>query len=490
MSKNLDYVPLKVKKPLDTNSLPKPVFAQNSSFLKIYWKSWELAWEHVLYREDSPQKQYIDEAMTPDTLWIWDTLFMALFCKYNFTQFPGIESLNNFYYIIHDKKKHPAHIQHPDNPPFFAWVEYEYAKLTGDLERLKWVIQEKKYLQNHFNLIEKSRRYSLIPGCNIPMMVKKTKFGYTWSGTSSGMDNTPRARGKYWNILWIDLISQQALSAFYISHIASLLGDASIQTQYFQSYLELKKLVDQFYWNEEDGIYYDINRFNPHKHNKVMTPASYWALLAKIANEDQAQRMVTHLQDPNMLGGFLPWPSIARTDKDFLPQGQYWRGSVWVPTSYMGTKGLEKYGYFDLARSTSHRLLDVMNQTFDEFEPHTIWEAYSPIAPQPATYKGDRRLVRPDFCGWSALAPISMFIENIIGLYSIDAFKKEIRWNLEKSYQGKQGIQRLRFGNVLTDIVYEEQKIEVRSNQPYSLVVNEHSFFDVHAGKNSYDIES
>ncbi|MBN2155328.1 MAG: alpha,alpha-trehalase [Candidatus Lokiarchaeota archaeon] len=489
MSKS-KYIRYRIDKQLDKSKLPSPVFEAIPEFIELYWKAWELAWEHVLYREDSPQKFYIDEAMTPDTIWIWDTLFMSLFCKYGYTEFPGIESLNNFYFILHDNKNHPARVQHPDNPPLFAWVEYEYAKLTGDLMRLKWVLEENQYLQKHFEFIEKAHRFKFIPGCNIPMMVKMTKYGYVWSGTSSGMDNTPRGRGKYWKILWVDLIAQQALSAYYISLIASCLHNSHLQSIFLQRYIEIKKLINRYYWDEQDTLYYDLNRYCPQNQIKVITPASFWPMLAEVPSREQSIKMVQHIKNPETLGGFLPWPTVARNDKNFDEKGQYWRGSVWVPTSYMATKALEKYGFFEVARTTSEQLLKVMYQTFHDFTPHTIWEAYCPIAPKPATYKRNARYVRPEFCGWSALAPISLFIENLLGFYSIDALRNEIHWNLHKDYSGKLGIQNLHFGNIYTDILYEENQFRVKSNLPYSLIVNKSEILEIKPGQNNFNLKN
>ncbi len=489
MQNRCNYSHYKIKRSLNTEKLPIPIFEEIPEYVDLYWKTWKIAWDHVLYRENSPQKLYIDEAMTPDTIWIWDTLFIALFCKYGFKEFPGIESLNNFYFIIHDKRNHPARVQHPDNPPFFAWVEYEYAKITGDLNRLKWVLQEKKYLQKHFDFIENSRRFRGIPGCNVPVMVRKTKYGYIWSGTPSGMDNTPRARGKYWKILWIDLISQQALSAYYISLIAEILEEAQIEREYYQKYLSIKDIINAYYWDNQDNFYFDINLFNPHKLVKVITPTSFWAMLAEIPGDEQAEKMIKHINDPFSLGGQLYFPSVARNDKDFDPKGQYWRGGVWAPMVYLGAKALEKYNEFELARDVSENFVGAIYQTYKDYTPHTIWEAYSPEESKPATYKKNSRFVRPNFCGWSALGPISLLIENIIGIHTIDAFKKSIHWDIHTAYSGKQGIENLSFGNTITNIIYQEGQILVDSNQPYSLIIDNTFIFDVEEGKNVFEID-
>ena len=71
------------------------------------------------------------------------------------------------------------------------------------------------------------------------------------------------------------------------------------------------------------------------------------------------------------------------------------------------------------AHQTAEGLLAQMNRTYRNYEPHSIWECYSPTADKPANGK-KKPVVRKDFCGWSALGPISLFIENVIGIYEIE----------------------------------------------------------------------
>ena len=180
---------------------------------------------------------------------------------------------------------------------------------------------------------------------------------------------------------------------------------------------------------------------------------------------------------PNEFGGKYPWPSVARSDKDYNHEiGDYWRGAVWLPLAYMSTKALETYGYYDLAYDNSYKLLSQMSETYRTFEPATVWECYSPSAPRPSErqYKDRRELVRHDFCGWSALGPISLFIENVLGFYNIDATKNLIEWH--KKGLGEQGLRNLRFGHVITDIVANGQQVCVKSNKPYMLKINDKKY--------------
>nr|MCR5325704.1 alpha,alpha-trehalase [Bacteroidales bacterium] len=155
------------------------------------------------------------------------------------------------------------------------------------------------------------------------------------------------------------------------------------------------------------------------------------------------------------------------------PDGNYWKGSVWLPTAYMGIKALEKYGYYKEADETAEAILEHMWQTYAQYEPHTIWECYNPTKPEPASKKeGTKNVkaVKADFCGWSALGPISLFIENVLGFYDVDASAAIVRWNLHQNC--RHGIKKLSFGGITTDIIYDNGKVRVRSNKPYTLYIN------------------
>ena len=172
----------------------------------------------------------------------------------------------------------------------------------------------------------------------------------------------------------------------------------------------------------------------------------------------------------------MPLISLSRSDADYLADGRYWRGSLWLPTAYAALKGMAEYGYLDDARVASHKILDHMLRTYNEYDPHTIWECYSPEYPVPGRDPHNSEFSRPDFCGWSALGPISIFIEYIIGFYSVDAFEKTVKWNLPSIEKGRVGIKNLRFGDVVTDIIAENGVCHVRSNVPYTLIIGEKEY--------------
>ena len=472
----------------DHAGIPTPVFDAKPEYIDLYWTAWEQARDHIKYQPGLPQPRYMDEGFRDEAIWIWDSEFMVLFCKYAPKLYPGIETLDNFYYTLHENKGSSLSVWHPDNPPFFAWVESEYHHFTGDDAHIRELICDKRFLQKHFQLFNTMTHETVFPFpiSNDGVRIRYKGIGYEWQSWQSGMDNTPRKRAM--PMLWVDAISQQALSALYISRLADLAGDKAAQKEYKAKYKELKKTVNKYYWDKEDGCYYDIREPDLSK-TRILTPASFWAMLAEIPSRRQARAMVEFALKDDKLGGMVPWVSVARDDEQFDPDGDYWRGSVWLPTAYMGIKALEKYGFFDLADKNAEAILEHMWRTYAEYEPHTIWECYSPTRPRPASKNSSKlhiKEVKADFCGWSALGPISLFIENVLGFWYVDARSATVKWNLHQSC--RHGIRNLSFGDITTDILYEDGKVTVVSNKPYRLQING-KCRSVKAGENVFRVK-
>ena len=467
------------RQPYDTTMIPAPVFEAEPGYVDLYWKAWELAYDHVKYQDGLVQPLYMDEGLWDDTIWIWDSEFMVLFCKYAPDLYPGIETLDNFYYTMLEEGSSSLRIQHPDNPPFFAWVESEYYKFTNDKAHLRELLLDKRFLQRYFDLFNELNPEMKFSFEHHPMALKYVGDGYLWNGISSGMDNTPRTRKG--EILWVDAISQQALSALYISRLAKEVGDRETERKFRGIYETLKRKINKLYWDREDNCYYDILRADGSL-TKILTPASFWPVLAGVPTRQQVRRMADFALQDNKLGGRVPWVTVSRDDTDFDSRdGNYWKGAMWLPTAYMAIKSLQSYDLLEEASSTAESVLRYMLETYREYEPHTIWECYSPVAPAPSSNHGQR--VRPDFCGWSALGPISLFIENVLGFYEVDAQKNEIKWDMH--HDCRHGICNLRFGEVITDIVYENGTVSVKSNRAYILSVNGRKH-RVHPGDNTF----
>ncbi|MFA7184051.1 MAG: trehalase family glycosidase [Victivallales bacterium] len=435
----------------ERTDLPCPVLPGYEELVELYYFAWELARKHISYNENLKSPYYMDEACVPEFLWLWDTCFMAEYCRYAPDFFPGIESLDNFYavqrddgYISMTHKIATGEDAYPAprgriNPPLAAWAEWDSYLTTGDKTRLERIL---KPLSKFDEWIEKNRR---------------RPDGSYWfvDCNSSGMDNSPRTCGKnIWgnNTNFVDLAAQQVLAAACIRNIANAVGDLKLAKHYEILTRNRKKYLNDNFWCERNGFYYDA--FLDGNFTGCKTVASFWPLLAAASSEQQAESLIRHLTDPGEFNRPHPVPALSCDNPNYQDDGGYWQGGVWAPANYMIVRGLAIYGRNCLARNIALKHLRHMHNVWKNFSPNTIWECYSPEKSGPA-FKKDKKIVRKDFVGWSGLGPIAMLIENILGT-RIDYPNRKITWISDNIRE--HGIRNLPFGPYRISLLAKERK--------------------------------
>ena len=235
-----------------------------------------------------------------------------------------------------DGNKFPLRIQHPDNPSFYPWIEYEYFKFTGDRSRIDSLIVKEKILQRHYKFYQSLKPGMKLPFKHIKIALENKGIGFNWGGDQSGMDNSPRGWDK--DRLWVDAVSQQALSALYISRLARIVGDSNTEKN-IKEYERLKSYVLKYYWDELDGCFYDIR-----ESDKSLMTTSLPHLSAMLAEIPPANRPNEWHPSPlPMMKSVVYARGKAFHPKilALLPTAAYWRGAIWLPTAYMGAKALE-----------------------------------------------------------------------------------------------------------------------------------------------------
>jgi hypothetical protein len=153
-------------------------------------------------------------------------------------------------------------------------------------------------------------------------------------------------------------------------------------------------------------------------------------------------------------------------------------------TNTMVIKGLEAYGYNDLAKSIALKHLDATAQVFKK--TGTFWENYAADTIMEGINTNGAPVVK-DIVGWGALAPVLYFIEYGIGLRP-DASKNELVWELSSNQ--KCGCKRFRFNNHIVDLIAEpmgkQTRIKVRSDGSFMLTINKNGTsrsYEVQKGK-------
>ena len=466
------------------DKFPTPVLDADTGFVSLYYAVLQMAWNKISHGtpDNGFAADYMDEDFN-ELIYQWDTNFMAAFGMYFPGLFPAMASLDNFY----NKQRADGYIQRvywettgkpatePSteepmvNPPLFAWVEVRYYHLTGDTSRLARVLP---VLDRYFAWVEKNCRSTQGKGL------------YYTTPLGSGMDNTPRPnvdRAGY-----IDFSSQQALAAECISELARVHHDYALADKYAKLQFHTAADINKYCWNNKTHFYFDLTKSDTLSTTKHI--GAFWSLIAKIPNKERATQLIAHLTNPAEFWRKNLVPTLSADDPKYTSNGHYWLGSVWAPINYMLLRGLDRYGYNDIADTIALVYLKNMYEVYRNFSPdeekicyeeryadgyHTIWECYSPDNPVPATRWDDTYYSRQDFVGWSGLGPISMLFENILG-FTFNGDINEVTWRLHRS--DRHGIENIDFRGQKLSLISTQNsaggEITVEFEKPFRLTIN------------------
>ncbi len=446
-------------------TVPEPIIPSRPDLIAMYQKCWQIGMNKT--ERGTPEngfvEQYVDAAFDR-RIFQWDTCFSIAWAKYSQGALPNIVSLDNFYRKQHAdgaiagviRKSDGTDDQGTDTCWFtrnnlFSWIEYEYYCHTGDASRIPKILP---ILKKYSNWVQQNRRHP--------------NGHYWWSGWGSGMDNSPRsiANKPYPPHSWVDYDAIEAMSAYYLVKLAHIVGDQETEKEFQALYDELEQLINSSMWCEEDGIYWDLDKDDSFL--KVKTVASFWPLWARITNNQQVEKLVSHLNDTSSFNRLHRVPTLSADHPKYVKTGNYWQGSIWSPTNHMVVKGLVANDRHQLAREIVCNHLNNMATVFEE--TGTVWENYAPETIEPGN------LAKPDFVGWSAVGPITQLIENYIGI-TLDVPANTVYWNL--FFTEKLGVGNLLLGNTPIEIFCNERKslndpieITAQTSIPFILIIN------------------
>ncbi len=392
--------------------------------------------ERKMFRDETPGKHCSPRLGTGgsfEDIFLWDTVFCCHWAKYHADKFPLTGSLDNFYRCQQDdgfisRQIHSNGISKwsPDHPvsfapPLFSWIELELEHLNIMPGRLAEVYD---------------------------FLVKLHKFNYRWQRSDGlyfsdpwgcGMDDIPRVNdpadylrgggikltrnsildegadgdalfqimhtripGYFdWNkqLGWVDTTCQVAFDALNLAEIAGKLGKKDDAAAYFAEHRKLAETVNELCWDEDSGIYRDYLDGGWIRHKHI---GAFWSLISGVAPESRAEKLFQHLENPETFGLPCGIPGISADDREFgLNKEHYWRGPVWAPAVYMILCGLRRFGQKELASRIAGKFYTAAYNIWEK--TGTIWENYSPVQSDTPSVAA-----APDFCGWSALIPLTI----------------------------------------------------------------------------------
>ncbi len=185
------------------------------------------------------------------------------------------------------------------------------------------------------------------------------------ASNESGLDNTPMYDGVPFDTsLHMLMIGDVGLMGLYVgdcealADIASVLGrkkeedELRKRAEYYRNNLKLM-------WHEELGIFLN-KRIDTGEYSKRISPTNFYALIAKAATQEQAERMMKdHFYNPLEFWGEYIMPSIARNDTAYTGE-DYWRGSIWAPMNFLVYYGMRNYNLPEARKDLSEKSKDLL----------------------------------------------------------------------------------------------------------------------------------
>lgn len=203
----------------------------------------------------------------------------------------------------------------------------------------------------------------------------------------SGWDTTTRFDDRCLSYIPIDLNTLLYKYEKDFAEAATIFGDTASSDRWNHKADERAANINNFMWDEEKGFYFDYN-FHTEHIGDVWSLAGFYPLWAGMATEEQAKKLVANLKKFIHPGGLATTvePSHKHTKNEIGHQWAYPNG--WAPLHWIVVRGLERYGYNELAAEIAHKWLATNMKYFQE---HGVFrEAYNVInsdkTPQPGLY--------------------------------------------------------------------------------------------------------
>lgn len=155
---------------------------------------------------------------------------------------------------------------------------------------------------------------------------------------------------------WFKKLENEEKSKFYLAQSA-----------------KRKENIQKYFWSDQEGYYFDYY-WTDEKLSESWTIAGAFPLFVKIATKEQAAKVAAHIENKFLkMGGVLT--TLNNT-------GEQWDSpNGWAPLQWITVKGLENYGYTEIANKIKERFVDTAFKSFKQtgalFEKYNMIEAKS-----------------------------------------------------------------------------------------------------------------
>jgi len=164
----------------------------------------------------------------------------------------------------------------------------------------------------------------------------------------------------------LDLNCLYTLDAWCLSQIANILDIREDYSYYANEYEEMKRRVDEYFWDENEGFYFD--RYWNGMFSTRKAASNFLPLLAGIPDRNKATDMIRHLLNEDIFWGDYVIPTISRDDPVFRGNLQTWRGTICPPINYLIYQGLKAYGFDTIASEFAEKSVSLFLRSWENFQ--------------------------------------------------------------------------------------------------------------------------
>ena len=294
--------------------------------------------------------------------------------------------------------------------PILGWGCQKVFQQTNDPELLELCLP---YLDAFLHWYSTERdtdndgliEYGAYKKCSIADIVQTARFEtFDFQATLDNLKLTKHPRrdsggGWYGNIEGVDQTCFLLMSERAMAEMAQETGRLEMAAKYERNIAKRISAMRKKMWDPKTKFFYSLDR-DSDKKIPVRTIQGFLTLTCGAASPEQAAHLVKQLKDPMQWWPEYPVTTTAMDEPTFNPKG-FWRGDIWPPTNYLISLGLNRYGYYGIARELTDKMLLLV-----EKHDGRSFERYDGIKGIP--------LGVPDYC-WGVTI-WSMIVHNVYGV--------------------------------------------------------------------------
>jgi len=147
----------------------------------------------------------------------------------------------------------------------------------------------------------------------------------------------------------------------HLAFLADVLGKAEDGVMYRTRAEAVRKALREKLFHKGRFRSYDVTH---ETYIAVETWADFTPLYGGLLSQDEARSLVeTHLLNEEKFWTPYPVPTTARSEASFDASDGFWRGPVWITPNWFIYKGLQRYGFDDVAQKLKQKTESLIQES-------------------------------------------------------------------------------------------------------------------------------